>query len=93
MAFKMAAPVPATAESWLRTRDVLVPGGPEDFGSLLLSAPVLEGLRAAGFLRPSPVQIKAIPLGRCGLGEGRAGELERGAVPLGDGVGKGWGQK
>ncbi|XP_077191019.1 putative ATP-dependent RNA helicase DDX20 [Paroedura picta] len=58
---------PAEAESWLRTRDVLVPEGPEDFGSLLLSAPVLEGLRAAGFLRPSPVQLKAIPLGRCGL--------------------------
>ncbi|NXD13474.1 DDX20 helicase, partial [Nothocercus nigrocapillus] len=50
-----------------RTRDVLVPGGPCDFGSLLLSAPVLEGLQAAGFQRPSPVQLKAIPLGRCGL--------------------------
>nr|XP_056700229.1 probable ATP-dependent RNA helicase DDX20 [Euleptes europaea] len=61
------AAVPAAAETWLRTRDVLVPEGPEDFGSLLLSAPVLEGLRAAGFLRPSPVQLKAIPLGRCGL--------------------------
>ncbi|NWX87803.1 DDX20 helicase, partial [Nothoprocta pentlandii] len=50
-----------------RTRDVLVPGGPSDFGSLLLSAPVLAGLQAAGFQRPSPVQLKAIPLGRCGL--------------------------
>ncbi|NXH12518.1 DDX20 helicase, partial [Bucco capensis] len=50
-----------------RTRDVLVPGGPSDFGSLLLSAPVLAGLEAAGFHRPSPVQLKAIPLGRCGL--------------------------
>ncbi|NWW93436.1 DDX20 helicase, partial [Rhynochetos jubatus] len=29
--------------------------------------PVLEGLEAAGFHRPSPVQLKAIPLGRCGL--------------------------
>ncbi|XP_007437902.2 probable ATP-dependent RNA helicase DDX20, partial [Python bivittatus] len=66
---KMEAPdtVPPTAESWLRTRDVLLQEGPEDFGSLLLSAPVLEGLKAAGFLRPSPVQLKAIPLGRCGL--------------------------
>ncbi|KAM6453689.1 putative ATP-dependent RNA helicase DDX20 [Liasis olivaceus] len=65
----MEAPdtVPPTAESWLRTRDVLLQEGPEDFGSLLLSAPVLEGLKAAGFLRPSPVQLKAIPLGRCGL--------------------------
>ncbi|XP_013922832.1 PREDICTED: probable ATP-dependent RNA helicase DDX20 [Thamnophis sirtalis] len=59
--------VPSMAESWLRTRDVLLREGPEDFGSLLLSAPVLEGLKAAGFLRPSPVQLKAIPLGRCGL--------------------------
>ncbi|NXN17479.1 DDX20 helicase, partial [Indicator maculatus] len=50
-----------------RTRDVLIPGGPSDFGSLLLSEPVLAGLEAAGFHRPSPVQLKAIPLGRCGL--------------------------
>ncbi|NXK89841.1 DDX20 helicase, partial [Formicarius rufipectus] len=50
-----------------RTRDVLMPDGPSDFGSLLLSPPVLAGLEAAGFLRPSPVQLKAIPLGRCGL--------------------------
>ncbi|XP_044303124.1 probable ATP-dependent RNA helicase DDX20 [Varanus komodoensis] len=60
-------PAPAPAESWLRTRDVLIKEGPEDFGSLMLSAPVLEGLKAAGFLKPSPVQLKAIPLGRCGL--------------------------
>ncbi|PNJ46327.1 DDX20 isoform 1 [Pongo abelii] len=49
-----------------RTRDVLL-AEPADFESLLLSRPVLEGLRAAGFERPSPVQLKAIPLGRCGL--------------------------
>ncbi|XP_034626485.1 probable ATP-dependent RNA helicase DDX20 [Trachemys scripta elegans] len=66
MAAPAAAP-PAPAEPRLRTRDVLIPGGPADFGSLLLSAPVLAGLEAAGFLRPSPVQLKAIPLGRCGL--------------------------
>ncbi|XP_072212018.1 probable ATP-dependent RNA helicase DDX20 [Excalfactoria chinensis] len=59
----MAAPV----EGRFRTRDVLLPGGPSDFGSLLLSPPVLAGLEAAGFHRPSPVQLKAIPLGRCGL--------------------------
>lgn len=52
-----------------RTGDVLL-AEPADFESLLLSRPVLEGLRAAGFERPSPVQLKAIPLGRCGLGEG-----------------------
>ncbi|NXF10579.1 DDX20 helicase, partial [Smithornis capensis] len=58
---------PPPAQGRFRTRDVLVPGGPSDFGSLLLSPPVLAGLEAAGFLRPSPVQLKAIPLGRCGL--------------------------
>uniref|UniRef100_A0A8C8SH77 Probable ATP-dependent RNA helicase DDX20 n=1 Tax=Pelusios castaneus TaxID=367368 RepID=A0A8C8SH77_9SAUR len=66
----MAAPMaaqPAAAEPRPRTSDVLLRGGPADFGSLLLSAPVLAGLEAAGFLRPSPVQVKAIPLGRCGL--------------------------
>ena len=40
-----------------------------DFAGLLLSAPVLEGLHKAGFEVPSPIQLKAIPLGRCGLGE------------------------
>ncbi|XP_003892441.2 probable ATP-dependent RNA helicase DDX20 isoform X1 [Papio anubis] len=49
-----------------RTGDVLL-AEPADFESLLLSRSVLEGLRAAGFERPSPVQLKAIPLGRCGL--------------------------
>ncbi|NXL70073.1 DDX20 helicase, partial [Leptocoma aspasia] len=61
----MAAP--SEARGRFRTRDVLLPGGPADFGSLLLSPPVLAGLEAAGFHRPSPVQLKAIPLGRCGL--------------------------
>ncbi|KAM6370152.1 putative ATP-dependent RNA helicase DDX20 [Pluvialis apricaria] len=69
MAAPAEAPAPAAVGGGgrLRTRDVLVPGGPSDFGSLLLSAPVLAGLEAAGFHRPSPVQLKAIPLGRCGL--------------------------
>ncbi|XP_060628726.2 probable ATP-dependent RNA helicase DDX20 [Anolis sagrei] len=64
---KMAAVEASHAEGWLRTRDVHLQEGPEDFSSLLLSPLVLEGLKAAGFLRPSPVQLKAIPLGRCGL--------------------------
>ncbi|KAM5180935.1 putative ATP-dependent RNA helicase DDX20 isoform 1-T3 [Mantella aurantiaca] len=51
-----------------RTEDVLqATGEAQDFKSLLLSRPVLEGLEAAGFTKPSPVQSKAIPLGRCGL--------------------------
>lgn len=71
-----------------RTGDVLL-AEPADFESLLLSRPVLEGLRAAGFERPSPVQLKAIPLGRCGLGEaGRGGQAAgRGAGERGSGGG------
>ena len=51
-----------------RTSDVAVS---EDvtFAGLLLSEPVLEGLRKAGFERPSPIQLRAIPLGRCAVGE------------------------
>ncbi|XP_060930907.1 probable ATP-dependent RNA helicase DDX20 [Limanda limanda] len=53
-------------ETRKRTDDVLLSEG-IDFGSLLLSPAVLEGLSAAGFRKPSPIQLKAIPLGRCGL--------------------------
>uniref|UniRef100_A0A7N6F6M5 RNA helicase n=1 Tax=Anabas testudineus TaxID=64144 RepID=A0A7N6F6M5_ANATE len=49
-----------------RTDDVLLSEG-IDFSSLLLSRSVLDGLSAAGFQKPSPIQLKAIPLGRCGL--------------------------
>ena len=38
-----------------------------DFRGLGLSDDVLKGLKSAGFRRPSPVQLKAIPSGRCGL--------------------------
>uniref|UniRef100_A0A7N8X3B3 RNA helicase n=1 Tax=Mastacembelus armatus TaxID=205130 RepID=A0A7N8X3B3_9TELE len=65
----MAASVRRTAhdiETRKRTDDVLLSEG-IDFGSLLLTQPVLDGLSAAGFHKPSPIQLKAIPLGRCGL--------------------------
>ena len=51
-----------------RTNDVLI-SETIDFSGLLLSAPVLHGLKNSGFERPSPIQLKAIPLGRCGLGK------------------------
>ena len=53
-----------------RTRDVLID---EDlkFDSLLLKNSVLDGLRRIGFKRPSPVQLKAIPYGKCGFGKER----------------------
>lgn len=65
----MAASVKAAHElqSRTRTEDVLINEGVE-FSSLLLSKHVLEGLSASGFQKPSPIQLKAIPLGRCGLG-------------------------
>ena len=50
-----------------RTDDIL-PEEVTSFSSLLLSPAVLEGLKVAGFERPSPIQLKAIPLGRCGVG-------------------------
>lgn len=108
---RVSVPVPAaeptSGSSWslrtahdiggprTRTGDVVL-AEPADFESLLLSRPVLEGLRAAGFERPSPVQLKAIPLGRCGLGEdrGQPGELRGGAVAeLGEAPGARWSLK
>ena len=50
-----------------RTDDVLISEN-VDFAGLLLSDAVQQGLTKAGFQRPSPIQLKAIPLGRCGLG-------------------------
>uniref|UniRef100_A0A3Q3WQ11 RNA helicase n=1 Tax=Mola mola TaxID=94237 RepID=A0A3Q3WQ11_MOLML len=65
----MAATVKKAAhdiETRKRSDDVLLSDG-IDFGSLLLSKAVLDGLSASGFQKPSPIQLKAIPLGRCGL--------------------------
>ena len=39
------------------------------FAELLRSESVVQGLKKSGFSRPSPIQIKAIPLGRCGFGQ------------------------
>ncbi|XP_078001496.1 uncharacterized protein LOC144453987 [Glandiceps talaboti] len=49
-----------------RTADVLIAEN-VDFAGLLLSEAVQKGLTTAGFEKPSPIQLKAIPLGRCGL--------------------------
>lgn len=51
-----------------RTGDIMINEN-VDFKSMLLSDPVLKGLEQCGFERPSPIQLKAIPLGRCGLGK------------------------
>jgi hypothetical protein len=36
---------------------------------MLLSDVTLKGLHKSGFRKPSPIQLKAIPLGRCGFGK------------------------
>ncbi|ELR14521.1 DEAD/DEAH box helicase domain containing protein [Acanthamoeba castellanii str. Neff] len=42
-------------------------GGGVDFSGLLLSPAVVRGLTQAGYLRPSPIQLRAIPIARCGV--------------------------
>ncbi|KAF5279748.1 hypothetical protein FQA39_LY05438 [Lamprigera yunnana] len=49
-----------------RTKDVLIDSNCS-FDSLLLSSAVLHGLQDANYLKPSPIQFKGIPLGKCGL--------------------------
>ena len=40
-----------------------------DFDIFFLSPNVLNGLKKAGFKHPSPIQEKAIPLAKLGVGE------------------------
>jgi superfamily II DNA/RNA helicase len=52
----------------VRTKDVQVSDEPScSFEDLQLNPQLLEGLKSAGFFKPSPVQLKAIPLGKIGL--------------------------
>ena len=50
-----------------RTNDVIIHDG-VDFQGLFIRNDILQGLKQSGFEKPSPIQLKAIPLGRCGLG-------------------------
>lgn len=51
-----------------RTADVIIKET-TTFESLLLQEKVLKGLKINGFLKPSPIQLKSIPVGRCGFGK------------------------
>ena len=52
-----------------RSSDVKTASGKStDFDSFLLSTAVLKGLKKCGFVRPSPIQVEAIPLAKCGIG-------------------------
>lgn len=50
-----------------RTKDIKIQ---EDvtFFQMGFSQKILDGLANCGFLKPSPIQLKAVPLGRCGFG-------------------------
>ena len=52
-----------------RTNDVVLSGKDAeiDFAQLLLPQNIVRGLKMAGFEKPSPIQLKAIPLGRTGV--------------------------
>lgn len=65
----MSREIAHNIEQKVRTKDIQL-AEHVDFAGLLLSEPLLKGLNNAGFIRPSPIQLKAIPLGRCGLGNG-----------------------
>ncbi|KAG5899104.1 hypothetical protein JTB14_021607 [Gonioctena quinquepunctata] len=49
-----------------RTKDVAIVES-VSFESLLLSEKVLKGLTESGFKKPSPIQLKSLPIGRCGF--------------------------
>ncbi|XP_018569587.1 probable ATP-dependent RNA helicase DDX20 [Anoplophora glabripennis] len=49
-----------------RTKDVTIHGN-ITFESLMLSENVLKGIKESGFRKPSPIQLKSIPVGRCGF--------------------------
>lgn len=50
-----------------RTEDVEINDN-ISFAEMMLSDAVLIGLTKNNFKNPSPIQLKAIPLGRCGMG-------------------------
>lgn len=50
-----------------RTKDI-EPDENVTFDDLFLSQSILDGLKKASFFKPSPIQLKAIPLGKLGLG-------------------------
>lgn len=52
----------------IRTKDVEADEPSCSFDDLQLNSQLLYGLKFASYFRPSPVQLKAIPLGKIGLG-------------------------
>lgn len=50
-----------------KTRDVEITGD-VSFRDMMLKEQVIAGLTKCNFIKPSPIQMRAIPIGRCGLG-------------------------
>lgn len=50
-----------------KTKDVEI-NEDVSFCDMMLSERVLAGLKKCNFEKPSPIQLRAIPIGRCGLG-------------------------
>ncbi|XP_077540720.1 uncharacterized protein LOC144152981 [Haemaphysalis longicornis] len=63
----MARRIAHKLESQWRSDDVLQTDENATFKQFLLSDQVLSGLSKSGFVRPSPIQVEAIPLGLCGF--------------------------
>ena len=53
-----------------RTADVAETNDTTTFSDLLVSESMLAGLKRYGYLKPSPVQVKTIPIGKAGSGTG-----------------------
>lgn len=51
-----------------KTKDVEI-NEDVSFRDMMLSEQVLAGLTKCNFEKPSPIQLRAIPIGRCGLGK------------------------
>jgi ATP-dependent RNA helicase DDX20 len=64
----MAHQIAHVLEDKPRTQDVFI-NEDIDFTGMLLSELTLKGLHKSGFRKPSPIQLKALPLGRCGFGK------------------------
>lgn len=71
----MSKPIAHDFNAKPRTKDVKID---EEiyFSQMGLSQRLLDGLDNCGFQKPSPVQLKAIPLGRCGFGESPIGRVD-----------------
>lgn len=59
-----------------RTKDVEINKN-VPFVDMMLSKPVLAGLKTCNFEFPSPIQLRAIPIGRCGSGKTKTSNLFR----------------